>query len=98
MSIEKFVSSKPARWIVATATTVSVFLVSALAFAGGGVHPSEEVTIPGGTLVIVGYLVLWGMLGGFLFFVLLRQRRLQDEVDELERRIDESFGTDGEVV
>ena len=97
MNIEKLPNSKPVRWIVATAAAVLVLLVSAVALAGGGVHPSEEVTIPGGTLMVIGYLVLWGMLGGFLFFVLLRQRRLQDEVDELERRIDESFGADGEI-
>lgn len=98
MNIEKLLSSAPLRWVVAATPAVLVLLVSALAFAGGGVHPSEETSVPGGTLMVIGYLVLWGMLGGFLFFVLLRQRRLQDEVDELERRIDESFAADGEVV
>lgn len=53
--------------------------------------PARERTIPGGALVIVGYLVLWGMLGGYLLWVVWRQKRLRGELDELEAKIDELY-------
>ena len=51
--------------------------------------PTRETTIPGGWLVVITYLLLWLMFGGYLVWVILRQRRLRREIDALERRIDE---------
>lgn len=70
---------------------------STLAAAGDGSVAQQEATIPGGTLVIVGYVILWVMLGGYLLFVMWRQRRLQDDIDALEERIDEAYGVGEDV-
>ncbi len=57
--------------------------------------PREERQMPGGVPAIAAYLILWVLFGGYLFFVHRHQRRLRDEIDELEMRIDELLGTDG---
>lgn len=87
-------SSSRLRAVVAAMTTALVMGWSTLAVAQ---TPAEETAVPGGTLMVIGYLVLWVMLGAYLFSVMWRQRRLQDEIDELEQRIDETFAADGEL-
>lgn len=52
----------------------------------------QETTIPGGTLVMISYLVLWAMIGGYVFFIARRQRKLQREIQGLDARIDDAFG------
>lgn len=51
--------------------------------------PQEETQVTGGTLVIVTYLILWGMLGLFLLVMMWRLARLTNEVEGLESRLDE---------
>ena len=53
---------------------------------------AQETTIPGGQLMIVSYIVLWLGLLGYVGYLGLRQRELDDEIDELEARIDETLG------
>lgn len=75
----------------AAATAALVLVWSSTAGAQKGAAGAET-TIPGGTLVIVGYMVLWVMLGGYLLFVMWRQRRLTDDIEQLRERIDQAYG------
>ena len=79
------------------AAGMALFLWSATAMAQGGSLAASETTIPGGTLVMVAYMVLWLMFGGYLFFIMRRQSKLQDELEGLERRIDNVLGTSEDV-
>ena len=49
---------------------------------------ARDVAPPGGVLMLVSYLVLWALLLGFVVALVLRQRRLEGELEALERRID----------
>lgn len=61
--------------------------------AGAGRQLAEDETeVPGGVFVIITYLVLWLMLGGFVVVMLVRQKRLQGQLDDLEHRIDDLLG------
>ena len=53
---------------------------------------ATETSVHGGTLVIITYLVLWGLFLGVLVLAVMRQKKLQAEIDGLERRIDEVLG------
>lgn len=81
------------RWamVVGAAAVALGWPVSALAQEGA--RAATETTIHGGTLVMVAYLVLWLMFGAVLMVVLHRQRTLQGELDGLEARIDDVFGS-----
>lgn len=68
-----------------------IFAEPSLALAQGTLA-SQETTIPGGTLVMVAYLVLWVLLGGYAFLIARRQAKLQREIKGLDARIDEAFG------
>jgi CcmD family protein len=52
---------------------------------------AKETTIPGGTLAIAAYVVLWVLIFGFVFLTMRRQQRLDRDLSELERRMDEVF-------
>ena len=54
-----------------------------------GTAAGEEREIAGGSLVIITYMILWLMVGAFLVVTLWRQAKLGDDIDGLERRIDE---------
>jgi len=61
---------------------------------------SAEKTIPGGTLMLVAYLLFVAMMLGYLALLSYRQRRLDHDIDGLEKRLDElaeatSSGVDG---
>ncbi len=62
-------------------------LATSVGYANGQL-PVEETVVPGGTLMVIGYLILWLMVAGFLAAVLIRQRAMQRDVDDLEERID----------
>lgn len=49
---------------------------------------AQEATIHGGTLVVITYFVLFGLLGGYMFWLMRRQQRLQKEIDALDEKID----------
>lgn len=82
-----------AKSILAMSAVVPIWLWSATAMGQSESLAASETTVTGGTLVIITYLILWAMVGGVLFFVIRRQRRLQAELDGLENRIDEMLGT-----
>lgn len=71
-------------------------LVSTLSpsFALAQNKAAQETTITGGTLVVVAYLALWAMLLVYLAVLSARQKRLDDEIDELEKRLDTILGID----
>lgn len=48
----------------------------------------KEESVPGGSLMIVAYLVMWGLLGGFAVRMALRQGKLEREVANLQDRLD----------
>lgn len=52
----------------------------------------RERTVPGGVLLIASYMVLWLLLFGFMALVWTRQRQAQQELQDLERRMDERLG------
>lgn len=52
---------------------------------------AQERTIPGGTLMVVSYIALWGLILGFVAILGLRQRAVEEDLKELEKRIDDAF-------
>ena len=82
------------RSLVAGCSAALVLLWISPATAQTASRAAEETTIPGGALVLISYIVLWLMFGGALLFALLRQRKLQREIDGLEERIDALLGTE----
>ncbi len=57
--------------------------------------PEAERRMPGGNLVIVTYLILWAMVTALLIQLWRRQRGLQEEIEELEDRLDRWTEVDG---
>lgn len=52
---------------------------------------AREETLPGGTLAIISYMVLWGMIMLFAVYLGWRQRELNTEIEHLEGRLDDAF-------
>ncbi len=73
---------------------VGLLLVVAPSFAWAQNKAAEETTIPGGTLVVASYLALWVMILVYLAVLSARQKRLDDQIDELEKRLDTLLGVD----
>lgn len=72
---------------------VSLFcIVPSMAWAQN--KAAEETTITGGTLAIVAYLALWAMLLIYLAVLSGRQKRLDGEIEGLEKRLDTLLGLD----
>lgn len=53
---------------------------------------SQERTLPGGTLAVISYIVLWLMTLAFVGLTARRQSELADELETLEGRMDEVLG------
>ena len=78
---------------------LSAFLLANMWFVGGAFAQQaaetsvagNESTIPGGTLAVIAYIVLWVLIFGFVFATMRRQQKIDRELDELERRMDEVF-------
>ncbi len=51
--------------------------------------PESERRTPGGNLVLITYMVLWVMVGALVLVMWRRQQALQEEIDELEGRLDQ---------
>lgn len=58
---------------------------------------AQETQIHGGWLVIAAYMVLWVMLLGYVAYLAWQQNRLDDELDELEQRIDRALGATADL-
>lgn len=48
----------------------------------------KEESVPGGNLMIIAYLVMWGLIGGFAVRTALRQGKLERDVAALQDRLD----------
>jgi hypothetical protein len=55
---------------------------------------SQETSIPGGTLMVIAYVVFTTMMLGYLALLSWRQRRLDEDIEELEKRLDELAALD----
>jgi CcmD family protein len=55
---------------------------------------ADETTITGGTLVVIAYFALWTMVLIYLAVLSSRQKRLDGEIDDLEKRLDTLLGID----
>lgn len=59
---------------------------------------SQETTVTGGTLMLVAYICLWVLIFGYLYYLHLGQKRLDEEQrqlsDELERLSDNFMESD----
>lgn len=53
---------------------------------------SQEKTIPGGTLTLTAYIVFVAGMMGYLALLSWRQRRLDRDIEGLEKRLDELAG------
>lgn len=55
---------------------------------------SQEKTITGGTITIVAYIALWLLIFGTVFAILRNQRSLQDDLNDLRKRMDDVLDID----
>ena len=69
---------------------LAVIAVPTTGWAQPANKAAAETTIPGGTLLIISYGVLWVGLLAFIGYLGWRQRQLYDELDDLERRLEET--------
>lgn len=76
--------------LAAAGTWAAAMFGSASAWAQPANKAAAETTIPGGTLLIISYGVLWVGLLAFIGYLGWRQRQLYDELDDLERRLEET--------
>ncbi len=53
-----------------------------------GEAQSRREEIPSGTLVVVAYIVLWGVLLGYVVLLAMRQRRLMADLRDLRRELE----------
>lgn len=53
---------------------------------------SQERTIPGGTLAVISYILLWLMTMAFIGLTARRQSQLAEELEQLEQRMDRVVG------
>jgi len=75
------------------ATMLAVTLSGGFASAQEVSLASQDASVPGGALLLICYMVLWVMIGGYVFFVMRRQKALADDLERLESRLDEVLGT-----
>jgi hypothetical protein len=69
---------------------LAVTAIPSVAWAQPANKAAAETTIPGGTLVILSYGILWVGLLAFIGYLGWRQTKLYDELDALERRLEET--------
>ncbi|WP_199589689.1 CcmD family protein [Lujinxingia litoralis] len=84
---------------VAAVALATAVMLSAAVTSAQEVTPSlasQDTSVPGGTLLMICYIVLWVMIGGYIFFVMRRQKALEKDLGRLEGRLDEVLGTGAE--
>ncbi len=89
------------KYIVSLQTFALALLFAASAFAQQGQAATrslagQETSLPGGTLALIAYFVLWVLIFGLIVVTMRRQRKVDREIDELERRMDEVFENVGD--
>lgn len=84
-------TNKPIGVLGAVAAVVVASAPRHLAAQEAATQAAAETTIPGGSLVVASYIVLWVGLLAFVGYLGWRQRRLYEELDGLEERLDAVF-------
>ena len=69
---------------------LSLQLIALPAWAKGAVAAAEK-TLPGGTLAMISYVVLWFMLPAYFVVLTLRLNKVRSDIKGLEGRIDGLF-------
>jgi hypothetical protein len=64
-------------------------LLSLIAQAPPASLAEQEVSVPGGTLLLIAYMGLWVVILGFVVLILRQQQAASRDLDELERRLNE---------
>jgi hypothetical protein len=64
-------------------------LLSLIAQAPPASLAQQEVSVPGGTLLLIAYMGLWVVILGFVVLILRQQQAVSRDLDELERRLNE---------
>jgi hypothetical protein len=72
------------RWTIA----LTIWIAPFAAFAQDSVAAQEK-TVPGGTLAMITYIVFIALMLGYLALLSWRQRKLDRDIEGLERRLDE---------
>lgn len=67
-----------------------VLAIPQLAVAQG--PSSDDVSVPGGALMLGSYLLLWALMLGYLAYLAHRQSVIEDDLEALQRRIDDALG------
>lgn len=78
----------PASVLAAPAATAPRVAEAMQAEAPRDLSKYKEESVPGGQLMIIAYLVMWGLLGGYAVRTALRQGKLEREVAALQDRVD----------
>ena len=52
---------------------------------------SQETQVTGGTLTLIAYLVLWGLIAAALIAISLKQKKLDEELRAIEHKLDSHF-------
>ncbi len=65
-------------------------LFATQAWAQESIAASEK-SIPGGTLALISYIVLWFMLLGYFVVLTTRLHKIKSDTQVLEKRIDDLF-------
>ena len=55
----------------------------------------KEEKVPGGTLMFIAYMVMWGLVAGMVARTVLRQSKVEAELTELSERVDVISQEDG---
>lgn len=72
--------------------TITILLFTALqapALAFAQSTASKETAVTGGTLTVIAYFAFVGIMMGYLALLSFRQRRLDRDIEALEKRLDE---------
>ena len=89
-------SHRASRRLVTLASSLIATLSPALVFAqqAGDSLASQESEITGGSLALISYMALWILVLGVILAVFVRQRKLNAELELLERKLDAHLGVD----
>lgn len=72
-------------------STLLVFTPAVIFAQESAARAAEETSIHGGWLVIAAYVILWLGLFAYVGYLGVRQRTLDEQIDDLERRIERSL-------
>ena len=57
----------------------------------------KEEKVPGGTLMLAAYMVMWALVAGLVGRTVLRQAKVEAELTDLSERVDVLTGHDGDA-